>query len=79
MSPAIAELVGWAVGLGIIALCVISLVMSARKRPTSLADIPWRQIIAAILFVLWVLLLVCFIPYCLRTLADPTAATTLLR
>ena len=79
MSPAIAEVIGWVLGLVVIALCIFSLVMSERKRPTSMDDIPWRQILAIILFVLGVLILVIFLPFCLRTLADPNTTTTLLK
>ena len=79
MSPAIAELIGWALGLTVICLCIFSLVMSERKRPTGMDDIPWRQILSIILFVLGVLVLVTLLPFCLRTLADPDTATTLLK
>lgn len=79
MSPAIAELIGWALGLSVICICIFSLVMSMRKRPTSVDEIPWRQILAIILFVLGVLILVIFLPFCLRTLADPNTTTTLLK
>lgn len=79
MTPAIAELIGWAIGLALISLCILSLVISERKRPSNLEDIAWRQLLALILFILGVLLLLVFLPFCLRTLADPTAPTSLLR
>ena len=79
MTPAAAEAVGWILGLLVITLCIVLLLMSERKRPTSVDDIPWRQILAILLFVAGVLLLVTFLPFCLRAMADPNTPTTLLR
>ena len=79
MTPAAAEAVGWGLGLVVIFTCIVLLLMSERKRATSVEDIPGRQILAIILFVAGVLLLVTFMPFCLRAMADPNTPTTLLK
>ena len=79
MTPAAAEAVGWCGGIMVITICIVLLVMSERKKPTSMEEVPWRQLLAIVLFVLGILLLVTFLPFCLRTMADPNTPTTLLK
>jgi len=79
MTPAIAEVIGWSISVGILFSCTLALWLPLRKSPTSDDKLPWREVAAVVLFVMTLLLSTVLVPFVFKALNDPETSSTLLK
>ena len=69
MSPALAELAGWIVAMAFVLALLGAVLISIRRNPEAEDAIPWRELAACLLLVLFVGM-VCFVaPFACRVMA----------
>jgi|TARA_E500000331_G_scaffold327290_1_gene346120 hypothetical protein len=78
MSGPIAELVGWLISIGLLAVILGGLLVSCRHKPTPADCFPWREVTGGVVFTFFLILLVHVFPFAFRVLSPLEGGPTLL-